>query len=89
MESAVKMVLAGLKGYGSVDDLVRRYGVSRATYYALRKKFLKGGIEGLKSYGEAGKPEYVKVLERRIRELERELSKKSLEAERLKQQIHR
>lgn len=88
LEKALQLVISGLQGQEPVDDLARRYGVSKATYYAMRRKFLKGGIEGLKNYGEPGKPDYVKALERRVKELERELSKKSMEAEMLRRHHH-
>lgn len=84
LEKAIKLIIAGLKGYEPIDDLARSYGVSKATYYTMRRKFLKGGIEGLKNYGGAGKPDYVRALERRVKELEKELNKKAMEAELLK-----
>lgn len=84
LEDAIKLVIMGIRGYEPIDDLAQRYGVSKATYYAMRRKFLKGGIEGLKNYSEPGKSHYVKALERRVRDLEKELSKKTLEAEILK-----
>lgn len=81
VSKAVEMVLTGLKGNVSVEALSRQYGISKNTYYVLRRRFLSAGIEGLQNQGKTSR---VRALESRVRELEKALSRKSMEAEILK-----
>lgn len=80
-DDAQALVLSGLKGEATIAELCRRYGVSEATYYKLRDRFLAAGREGL---GNSGHTQQVKALNDRVRELERALGRKSLEVELLK-----
>lgn len=80
-DDAQTLVLAGLKNESAVADLCRQYGVSVATYYKLRDRFLEGGREGLRN---GGHTRAVKVQQDRIKELERALGRKTLEVEVLK-----
>jgi transposase-like protein len=81
VNKAVEMVLNGLKGNVPIETLSRKYGISKNTYYVLRRKFISAGIEGLQNQGKTSR---VKALENRIKELERALSRKTMEAEILK-----
>ncbi|MCL6635201.1 MAG: helix-turn-helix domain-containing protein [Peptococcaceae bacterium] len=81
LNKAVEIVLAGLKGNVSVEALSRKYGISKNTYYVLRRRFLSGGIEGLQNQG---KTSQIKALENRIKKLERALTRKNIEAQILK-----
>lgn len=80
-DEAVALVLAGLKGEATVEELCRRHGVSQTTYYKLRDAFLQAGAEGLEHRGHTRE---VAALRDRIRELERMLGRKTLEVEILK-----
>jgi transposase-like protein len=80
-DDALALVLAGLKGEIPLSDLCRRYGVSQATYYKLRDRFLEAGAAGLRG---GGPGRQVKELQQRVRELEQALGRKSLEVELLK-----
>jgi transposase-like protein len=79
-DDALALVLSGIKGEIPLSDLCRRYGVSQTTYYKLRDRFLAAGTAGMRS----GKVPEVKVLEDRVRDLERALGRKTMEVEILK-----
>ena len=73
-----EIVLAGLRGDRSVRDVCREAGIAETLYYSWRDKLLEGGKVAL-----AGKDERQaeKELQKRIRELERTLGKKTYELE--------
>jgi len=74
----VEIVLAGLRGDRSVRDVCREHGIVETLYYHWREKLLEGGHKQL-----AGKDERQaeKELNKRIRELERALGRKTYELE--------
>ncbi|MBM3666971.1 MAG: transposase [Actinobacteria bacterium] len=73
-----EIVLAGLRGDKSVRDVCREHGIAETLYYNWRDKLLEGGAKEL-----AGKNERAaeKELQKRIRELERALGRKTYELE--------
>ena len=73
-----EIVLAGLRGDRSVRDVCREAEVSENLYYSWRDKLLEGGHAAL-----AGKDERraEKELQKKIRELERALGRKTYELE--------
>jgi transposase len=73
-----EIVLAGLRGDKSVRDVCREHGIAETLYYSWRDKLLEGGLKEL-----AGKDERAgeKELQKRIRELERALGRKTYELE--------
>jgi transposase-like protein len=80
-DESLALVLAGLKGDIPIADLCRQYGVSQATYYKLRDRFLQGGKSSLET---TPSRQRVKKLEKRIEDLEAALGRKQLEVELLK-----
>ncbi|MGE5574791.1 MAG: helix-turn-helix domain-containing protein [Ignavibacteria bacterium] len=76
-EEAIDLILSSFKGEIPLPSLCRHYGVSVSTYYRLRNRFLKAGIAGLRM----GKVPETKVLEDRIKELEKALGRKAFEVE--------
>ncbi|MGE0065786.1 MAG: transposase, partial [Solirubrobacterales bacterium] len=77
-QQKLEIVLAGLRGDRSVRDVCREHEVAETLYYAWRDKILEGGKSAL-----AGKDERQgeKELQKRIRELERTLGRKTYELE--------
>ena len=71
-------MLAGLRGDRSVKDVCREHEIAETLYYSWRDKLLEGGRAQL-----AGKDERQgeKELQRKIRELERALGRKTYELE--------
>jgi transposase len=71
-------VLAGLRGDRTVKDVCREHEIAETLYYDWRDKLLEGGKLAL-----AGKDERQgeRELQRRVRELERALGRKTYELE--------
>jgi transposase len=74
----VEIVLAGLKGDRPVKEVCREQEIAETLYYSWRDKLLEGGKLAL-----AGKDERAgeKELQKRIRDLERALGRKTYELE--------
>jgi transposase-like protein len=74
----LEIVLAGLRGDKSVREVCREHEIAETLYYSWRDKLLESGKLAL-----AGKDERAgeKELQKRIRELERTLGKKTYELE--------
>jgi transposase len=74
----VEIVLAGMRGDRSVRDVCRDAEIAETLYYSWRDKLLEGGVKELTGKDErAGEKE----LQKRIRELERALGRKTYELE--------
>ena len=73
-----EIVLAGLRGDRPVRDVCREHEIAETLYYQWREKLLKGGQAAL-----AGKDERQgeKELQKKVRELERALGRKTYELE--------
>ena len=74
----LEIVLAGLRGDRTVKDVCREHEIAETLYYGWRDKILEGGRSAL-----AGKDERQneKELQKRVRELERSLGRKTYEVE--------
>jgi transposase-like protein len=74
----LEIVLAGLRGDRTVKDVCREHEIAETLYYDWRDKLLEGGKLAL-----AGKDERQgeRELQRRVRELERALGRKTYELE--------
>jgi transposase len=74
----IEIVLAGMRGERSVRDVCREHEIAETLYYSWRDKLLEGGLKEL-----AGRDERAgeKELQKRIRELERALGRKTYELE--------
>ena len=77
-QQKLEIVLAGMRGDRSVRDVCREHDVSEALYYNWRDKILEGGKAAL-----AGRDERrgEKEMQKKIRELERALGRKTYELE--------
>jgi transposase len=73
-----EIVLAGLRGDKSVRDVCREHGIAETLYYGWRDKLLEGGKVALSGKDER---QAEKELQKRIRELERALGRKTYELE--------
>ena len=77
-QQKLEIVLAGLRGDRSVRDVCREHEIAETLYYSWRDKILESGRLALAGKDErAGKKE----LQKRIRELERALGRKTYELE--------
>lgn len=71
----------------SISSVARKYGVSSSQMFNWRKQFQKGGQVAIKANDEVVPANDHKIALMRIRELERQLGKKTMEAEILKEAI--
>ncbi len=77
-QQKLEIVLAGLRGDRTVKDVCREHEIAETLYYGWRDKLLEGGKLAL-----TGKDERhgEKELQKRVRELERTLGRKTYELE--------
>jgi transposase len=77
-QQKIEIVVAGMRGDRSTNEVCRDHEIAETLYYSWRDKLLEGGRAAL-----AGKEERTgeKELKRRIRELERALGRKTYELE--------
>ena len=78
VKQKAEIVLAGLRGDKSVRDVCREHGIAETLYYGWRDKLLEGGRQALSGKDER---QAEKELQKRIRELERALGRKTYELE--------
>jgi transposase len=71
----------------SVSLIARKYDINPSQLFYWRRLMEDGALKGIKSQEEVVPKSHVKELERRIRELERSLGKKTLENDILKEAI--
>lgn len=71
----------------SISSVARKYGVSPSQVFNWRKQFQKGGTVAVRANDEVVPAADHKAALNRIRELERQLGKKTMEAEILKEAI--
>jgi transposase len=77
-QQKLEIVLAGLRGDRSVRDVCREHEIAETLYYSWRDKILESGKAALTGKDErAGEKE----MQKRIRELERALGRKTYELE--------
>lgn len=72
----------------SISSVARKYGLSSSQMFNWRKQFQKGGQVAIKANDDVVPANEHKIAMMRIRELERQLGKKTMEAEILKEAIH-
>ncbi len=77
-QQKLEIVIAGIKGDRSVQDVCRDHEITASQYYQWRDKLLEGGKSAL---GGANERQSEKELKKKIRELERTLGKKTHELE--------
>jgi len=71
----------------SVSQVARKYGIVPSQLFAWRRQMEEGALQGISSGEELVPKSQVKEMEKRIRELERMLGKKTLENEILKEAV--
>jgi transposase-like protein len=77
-QQKLEIVLAGLRGDRSVQELCREHGIAETLYYQWRERLFEGSLDAL-----AGKEERrgERELKRKIAQLERALGRKTYELE--------
>lgn len=71
----------------SLSLVARKYGINPSQLFTWRRQMEEGGLEGIRSEEGVVPKSQVKELEKRIRDLERMLGRKTLENEILKEAI--
>lgn len=71
----------------SLSLVARKYGINPSQLFTWRRQMEEGGLEGIRSEEGVAPKSQVKELEKRIRDLERMLGRKTLENEILKEAI--
>ena len=71
----------------SMSFVARKYGISPSLLFGWRRRMAEGGKEAVRVDDEVVASAEVKALEKRIRELERVLGKKTLENEILREAV--
>lgn len=86
-EEKLRIVEESLQPGMTVSYVARRHGVAPNLLFRWRKLMREGGGEALRSDGQVVSDGEVRRLEERVRELERQLGRKTLEAEILKEAL--
>jgi transposase len=71
----------------SVSQVARKYGIVPSQLFAWRRQMEQGALQGINSGEELVPKSQLKEMEKRVRELERILGKKTLENEILKEAV--
>ncbi len=85
----LRIVTEALESGDSISAVARRNGVAPNLLYRWRRLMLEGGSVAVRGDDGVTGPRQVRRLEGRIRELERQLGRKKLEAELLKEALDR
>lgn len=83
----IRIVEETLDGRGSISVVARRNGVAPNLLYRWRRLMLEGGSVAVAGDDEVTSNKVVRQLEDRIRELERQLGRKTLEVEILREAV--
>ena len=86
-EEKLRIVEETLDGRESISAVARRNGVAPNLLYRWRKLMLEGGTVAVTGDDEVTSNKKVRRLEDRIRELERQLGRKTMEAEILREAL--
>lgn len=86
VEEKLAIVLEGLQEAANVSELCRRHGISQASYYKWRDKFLDGGKSALTSNGTAAKSPS-EADKAKIAELERVIGQQAVEIQVFKKKL--
>lgn len=71
----------------SVSQVARKYGITPSQLFAWRRQMEQGALAGISSGEELIPKSQIREMEKRIRELERTLGKKTLENEILREAV--
>lgn len=71
----------------SMSSVARKYGISSSQMFAWRKQFQKGGQIAIRANDDVVPATDLKAAQAKIRELERQLGRKTMESEILKEAI--
>ncbi len=86
VEEKLAIVLEGLQEKVNVSELCRRHGISQASYYKWRDKFLEGGKGALSTNGTAA-PSSSEADRAKIAELERVIGQQAVEIQVFKKKL--
>ncbi len=87
VEEKLAIVLEGLQENVNVSELCRRHGISQASYYKWRDKFLEGGKGALSSNGSATASATSEADKAKIAELERVIGQQAVEIQVFKKKL--
>ncbi len=87
VEEKLAIILEGLQEAANVSELCRRHGISQASYYKWRDKFLEGGKGALTSNGTASKSSAGEADKAKIAELERVIGQQAVEIQVFKKKL--
>ena len=85
----LRIIEETLEGWESISVVARRNGVAPNLLYRWRKLMLEGGSVAVTGDDDVTSNKTVRQMEDRIRELERQLGRKTLEVEILKEAVDR
>ena len=88
-EEKLRIVEQTLSGLESVSAVARRHGVAANLVYRWRRLMTEGGAVAVRADDNVTGNGEVRRLEERVRELERQLGRKTLEVEILKEALHK
>jgi transposase len=83
----VRLVEETMQPGSSVSFVARRYGLSPSLLFRWKRRMIEGGHEAVQADEEVVGTSKVRELERRVRELERLLGRKTMEVEILKEAL--
>ena len=83
----VRLVEEAMQPGSSVSFVARRYGLSPSLLFTWKRRMLEGGREAVHADEDVVGTSKVRELEKRVRDLERLLGRKTMEAEILKEAL--
>ena len=83
----IRLVEEAMQPGMSVSYVARRYGISPSLLFSWKRRMLEGGFEAVRADEEVVGASRVKELERRVRDLERLLGRKTMENELLREAL--
>src|SRR3954466_14309031 len=83
----VRLVEEAMQPGMSVSFVARRAGIAPSQLFAWKRRMLEGGHQAVHADEDVGGTSKVRELERRVRDLERLLGRKTMEAEILKEAL--
>jgi transposase len=83
----VRLVEEAMQPGSSVSFVARRYGLSPSLLFSWKRRMLEGGREAVQADEDVVGASKVRELERRVRDLERLLGRKTMEVEILKEAL--
>ena len=83
----VRLVEEAMQPGGSVSAVARQHGIAPSQLFAWKRRMLEGGLQAVAADEDVVGSSQVRDLERRVRQLERLLGRKTMEAEILKEAL--